>query len=391
MGTIADKLNYLLDTKTSIKEAIEAQGVTVPEGTTFREYANLISSEMGGGNLTSVIITPTAEGVTQYPEEGYDGFEYVEVEGDYNLSPENVAEDITIFGVIGTAKLRVAAGSDIPSAYTDKFESAKALCDIDYVNVMILEITGYLGFGFLTESFTVTSYDSTTTEFMASGWEYISYNKATGQWTVKNHTEAASTGDNFIKHIRHSDCYIYYNDTQIYPPADSGGSGGGTSIDTSGTVTAVALEAITKGNVLYISGGDTEFTEDEADLPDTLPNGTGQGAAFNPDGTRCVIAHYYSPYMTIYDTTTSPWTKLSNPDTLPNGTGQGAAFNPSGTRCVIAHNGSPNMTIYAITNGKPVAYNSNNQLTTNVNVRYGVATKDAAANAELPVEIILDN
>ena len=43
MGTTAEKLAYLADTKTDIKNAIVAKGVDVPEGTTFREYADLIS------------------------------------------------------------------------------------------------------------------------------------------------------------------------------------------------------------------------------------------------------------------------------------------------------------------------------------------------------------
>lgn len=43
MGTTADKLAYLDATKTAIKDAIVAKGVNVPEGTTFRQYADLIS------------------------------------------------------------------------------------------------------------------------------------------------------------------------------------------------------------------------------------------------------------------------------------------------------------------------------------------------------------
>lgn len=43
MGTTAEKLAYLDATKTAIKDAIVAKGVDVPEGTTFRQYADLIS------------------------------------------------------------------------------------------------------------------------------------------------------------------------------------------------------------------------------------------------------------------------------------------------------------------------------------------------------------
>lgn len=42
MGTIADKLTYLGQTKTEIRDAILSKGVTVPTDTTFREYAGKI-------------------------------------------------------------------------------------------------------------------------------------------------------------------------------------------------------------------------------------------------------------------------------------------------------------------------------------------------------------
>lgn len=42
MGTIADKLTYLSDTKVAIHDAIVAGGVSIPVGTPFRNYASLI-------------------------------------------------------------------------------------------------------------------------------------------------------------------------------------------------------------------------------------------------------------------------------------------------------------------------------------------------------------
>lgn len=52
VGTIADKLTALNETKTAIKDAIVAKGVEVPDGTTFRDYADKISQiESGGGGL----------------------------------------------------------------------------------------------------------------------------------------------------------------------------------------------------------------------------------------------------------------------------------------------------------------------------------------------------
>lgn len=53
MGTITDKLNYLDETKTLIKNAIVSKGVSVSDSDTFRSYANKISSITtgeGGGS-----------------------------------------------------------------------------------------------------------------------------------------------------------------------------------------------------------------------------------------------------------------------------------------------------------------------------------------------------
>lgn len=48
MGSIADKLTYLQETKTAIKNAIIAKGVTVDDTDTFRSYANKIDSLKSG-------------------------------------------------------------------------------------------------------------------------------------------------------------------------------------------------------------------------------------------------------------------------------------------------------------------------------------------------------
>ena len=53
MSTIAEKLRYLQGPKTAIAEAIAAQGVPVPEGTTFREYAELIGDIENTGSATT--------------------------------------------------------------------------------------------------------------------------------------------------------------------------------------------------------------------------------------------------------------------------------------------------------------------------------------------------
>jgi len=54
MGTTSDKLLYLQDTKAAIKNAIVAKGVSVPVGTTFRNYATKIGEITTGGGGSEV-------------------------------------------------------------------------------------------------------------------------------------------------------------------------------------------------------------------------------------------------------------------------------------------------------------------------------------------------
>lgn len=49
MGTVSDKLLYLQGTKSAIKDAIVAKGVSVGNGTPFRDYATKIGEISGGG------------------------------------------------------------------------------------------------------------------------------------------------------------------------------------------------------------------------------------------------------------------------------------------------------------------------------------------------------
>lgn len=50
--SLADKLNYLQDTKNRIKEAIKEKGVEVSDTDTFRSYADKISEIQSNGNLS---------------------------------------------------------------------------------------------------------------------------------------------------------------------------------------------------------------------------------------------------------------------------------------------------------------------------------------------------
>lgn len=54
MGTIAEQINYLAETKTAIKDALVAKGVSVADTDTFRSYAEKIGEIQSGGGESTI-------------------------------------------------------------------------------------------------------------------------------------------------------------------------------------------------------------------------------------------------------------------------------------------------------------------------------------------------
>ena len=80
--------------------------------------------------------------------------------------------------------------------------------------------------------------------------------------------------------------------------------------------------------------------------PATLPTSTGYGASFSSDGIYLAVAHYASPFVTIYKRAGDVFTKLANPATLPTEAGNGASFSSDGAYLSVGHDSSPFVTIY---------------------------------------------
>lgn len=223
--SIASKLLYLHNTKKEIKSAIEEKDVSVPNGTTFREYANKVLEIDTGStappqvqvNLQETTVTPNGTQFDKLPDTGYDGFNKVNVVGDANLRPENIAYGVEIYGVTGTMELDPVMG-EIPPEYLDDFEIAKGLYPGDYEHLMILESDDAVAFGFMLTGFTVTDYDESNSEFEAKKWVYVAKNKKTGQWKIEDWSNnVSSNGNSYTKNIRYCDVWIYYGELLIWP------------------------------------------------------------------------------------------------------------------------------------------------------------------------------
>lgn len=110
MGTIVDKLNKLLATKADIKAAIIEKGQTVLDSDIFANYGDKIRAIKTDPVLQSKTVAPTGQTFTITPDDDNDGLSSVTIEGDSDLVPENIAKDVTIYGVTGT--LEAESGSE---------------------------------------------------------------------------------------------------------------------------------------------------------------------------------------------------------------------------------------------------------------------------------------
>ena len=221
-----DEIGKIVTLADGTKDAT-ATAADIAEGRTAyvngQKITGTLDAEGGSGVLESVNITPTGQQIYVVPEGGVDGFNLVTVDGDYNLTPENIAEGIIIYGVEGT--LKIGASSTIPSEYESFVEHAKLLYTGDYANIAIVESNNILNVAFLMDDFKVLSYNESTTEFTAIGWLYCEYTKASQTWRVVNYTMEASTGTNYVKHIRYSSVHWEYGGQVIWPVGAGGGGG----------------------------------------------------------------------------------------------------------------------------------------------------------------------
>lgn len=105
MGTLNEKLEYLKETKSQIKEAIISKGQEVSSSDTFRSYASKISA-IDTVNNEDLTVNPMTSVQTFTPTQGHTGFGEVNVNAvtsaiDSNIQAGNIKQGVEILGVTG--------------------------------------------------------------------------------------------------------------------------------------------------------------------------------------------------------------------------------------------------------------------------------------------------
>ena len=108
--------------------------------------------------------TPRKSDFTVTADDGYNALASVTISGDKNLTPENIADGVTIFGVTGTYVSPMKHITVIPSLDEQLILPAQGCCGFSSITVPPAEATGDYNEGFAAG---VTSRDTEVTELLA--------------------------------------------------------------------------------------------------------------------------------------------------------------------------------------------------------------------------------
>lgn len=118
MGTTTEKLTYLQGTKDAIKNAIVAKGVAVPEGTTFRGYAEKIGEIQTGGEKVTGNIDYTMMTIVYIEDNEVKKLEYSS-----GVIKVNKGSMLNIFGQMGSLLEIpvVEGGAELKKNFGDRY------------------------------------------------------------------------------------------------------------------------------------------------------------------------------------------------------------------------------------------------------------------------------
>ena len=206
-NALADRLSAA---KAAQKAALAALGRNPTD--VWDTYPDELRAVTGGtGNYQeSKTVTANPAGMTILPDEGYSGMLKAIIAAEPNFQSYNLVEGIEAWGITGTAKPAVSTvpptnlpvdKDDSDTAYQE--QTGAAPTETDYF--VCVDNDGNITYWYLSDDFTITSYDPITAEFKATGAIRMAYHttgESVGTWTLDDFTSAESGGWNYLKNIR---------------------------------------------------------------------------------------------------------------------------------------------------------------------------------------------
>jgi WD40 repeat protein len=122
------------------------------------------------------------------------------------------------------------------------------------------------------------------------------------------------------------------------------GAGRGAAYSPDSTYLAVAHWVSPYLTIYKRSGGTYSKLPDLA--VGNRPTGNAYLPSFTEDGQYLAVAHHTSPFVTIYKRSGDTFTKLANPSSLPTGNSYSTSFSSDGRYLAVGHDVSPYLTIY---------------------------------------------
>lgn len=190
--------------------------------------------------------------------------------------------------------------------------------------------------------------------YRLSDFSFVSRNPLQTEYTSSNVDTCAFSANSayFATGVNNTKCYVYN-------VSDSTAGSAWTNV-TNKTFTGASVRSVTfsPNGTWFVAGGgkDTSTNQyikiylqsdwSEVSAP-TQPAGTVFDIAFSADSALCAVAHTTTPFLTVYDTSSTPWTKLADVSSLPAGNGSCVSWLGSSYLC-IGHAGSPYKTIYKV-------------------------------------------
>ena len=262
MGTIADKLNKLLTTKASIKNAIITKGQTVSDDDTFASYADKILAIETGVQLPELSNPASESNVLS-------GYEFIDEDGTKRTGniATKTSSDLTRSGATVTvpAGYYASAASKSVSTATQATPSI-SVSSSGLITVSAIQTAGYVSAGTKSAEHQLSSYDDS--DFVASNIKSgVSIFGLEG--TYSGSSSSGSSGQKTV-YLSESDgdFYVEYGDTYMVTLPESASTIHNLGVVSTGDSGEIVIFMVTNSVTTYrrFNFVDIDYYADSVDI-----------------------------------------------------------------------------------------------------------------------------